>query len=226
MKSRRSPGEVLVILFLLTIMVVMVVSPALSSGCDAAENCFNGVVENQGGFQPLGNLLVSTSDCPTSFEQMVILLINSERANAGLAPLALDIRLQAAARWFSTDLAINGIMFPSDPHKDSNGNSTEQRFTLQGYPYLEVGETIALGFGGPNATPEEVVQGWMGSPIHHDILLGDTYVHIGVGYTHYSGGIWDDVTVADFGSSSDGRQPPLSTCDPGFHRMFFPSIYK
>ena len=102
----------------------------------------------------------------------------------------------------------------------------EWRLTNEGYPHIEVGETIALGFGGPNATPEEVVHGWMISPIHHDILLGDTYEHLGIGYTHLIGGIWNDVTVADFGSSSDGRQPPLPTCDPSFHRKHFPIISK
>jgi uncharacterized protein YkwD len=228
MKSRRSPGEVLAILFLLTIMAVVVVFPALSSGCNAGEICINGAGENQQGFQPFRNLLVSASDCPTTFEQMVILLINAERANQGLPALLLDIRLQDAARWFADDLAIYGLQDPVD--YDSRGKSQDYRLRVEReYDYDWKDETIALG-SGPDTladTPEEVVAGWMNS--HSAVLLSPSADHIGVGYVDREGLLWDDVTVADFASPDEPgeiRQPPLSTCDPGFHRMYFPIIFK
>lgn len=228
MKNRRSPAEAFAIILLLAIMLMVVVSPALSSGCDAGENCYNGVVENQGEFQPHGDLLFSTSDCPTSFEQMVILLINAERAYQGLPPLLLDIRLQDAARWFADDLAIYGLQDPVD--HDSRGESQDYRLRVErGYDYDWKNETIALGFGPDNLanTPDEVVAGWMNS--HSAVLLHPSAEHIGVGYVHREGLLWDDVTVADFASPDEpgeSRQPPLPTCDPGFHRLLFPIIFK
>ncbi|MCH7588933.1 MAG: CAP domain-containing protein [Chloroflexi bacterium] len=178
-------------------------------------------------FSPFTALL---SDCPTTFEEQVILLINIERSNVGLPPLTLDIRLQSPARWFSNDLVVNGITNLADPHEDSNGDSPGERVTAAGYAWSWVGETIIFGSGGPNDTPEEVVQGWMASSPHRAILLHSTPTHIGVGYTHDPLGVpYQDVSVADFASllsPSDPRQGPPSTCDPGFFQSHFPFITK
>jgi uncharacterized protein YkwD len=158
---------------------------------------------------------------------MVILLINVERANQGLPLLLLDIRLQDAARWFAEDLAINGLQIPVD--HDSRGFSKDYRIRDErGYDFDWIDETIALGTGPDNGanSPEEVVAGWMNS--HSAVLLSPSAEHIGVGYVHLGGPTWDDVTVADFTSPepTESRQPPLSSCDPGFYRMRFPIIIK
>lgn len=172
-------------------------------------------------------LTASVSDCPTTFEVQVILLINVERSKVGIPALALDSRLQSPARWFSNDLVVNGITNIADPHEDSNGDSPGERVTAAGYIWTWVGETIILGSGGAVDTPEEVVQGWMSSGQHEAILLHTTPTHIGVGYTHDPLGVpYEDVSVAVFGSTGGPRQGPPASCDPGFFQIHFPIVTK
>lgn len=174
-------------------------------------------------FSPFTGLL---SDCPTTFEEQVILLINIERSNVGLPPLKLDIRLQSPARWFSNDLAIHGIQDP--PHNGSDGSTPGTRVTAAGYPTPFVGETLIVGTGLFVTTPENAVQGWMDSAGHKAILLGNAYKHIGVGHTNTTvpPDKWENTVVADFGPTGITRLGPPSTCDPGFFQSHFPFITK
>lgn len=181
-----------------------------------------GIEPAQVTFSPL---TASVSDCPTTFEVQVILLINVERSKVGIPALALDSRLQSPARWFSNDVVINGLQDP--PHNGSDGSTPQSRATAAGYIWTWVGETMILGSGGAVDTPEEVVQGWMSSDPHKAILLHTTPTHIGVGYTHDPLGVpYEDVSIADFGSTDGPRQGPPASCDPGFFQIHFPIVTK
>jgi uncharacterized protein YkwD len=155
-----------------------------------------------------------------------MLLINIERDRAGLRPVQLDTRLQAAARWFANDIAVNGITNPGNPHEGSDGSTPGERITAQGYIWLAWGETLVFGSGPFDDTPEEAVQDWMDSPIHAAILLG-SYQHIGVGHIFIDNeGTPENTWVADFANTEGARSAPPSNCDPGFHQLYFPNVGK
>lgn len=228
MKDRRTPLVIGSLFFLFTFLCVAVASPAFSSTCGAGQNCLtNAVVELQrdDGLQTnqlRGVLLATTGDCPSSFEERVILLINVERSIAGVAPLTLDIQLQAAARWMSDDMADQDTI--PENHIGSDGSTPRDRMLREGYvpSFLGGPENIAGGF----TTPDSVVAAWMGSQGHKDNILNPIFEHLGVGYTYQDMPFFDHYWTVDFGATDDPRDPPLSYCDPGFYQTQFPIVLK
>ena len=67
--------------------------------------------------------------CPTDEELRVVELINDERAARGLDPLALDLRLGAAALRHSEDMADGCFL----SHTGSDGSSPGTRIAEAGY---------------------------------------------------------------------------------------------
>jgi len=153
--------------------------------------------------------------CPSAFERQVVFFINQERSRVGLSPLVMDVRLHAAARQMSADMAVVGYV-PSD-HIDSTGRSFDVRVAEEGgYPYIHLGEVIAGGF----ATPQEVVMAWMNSPGHKARLLDSKYEHIGVGYTYDPSAAHWFYWAADLGTTSEGLLSPALDCESGFYNLF------
>lgn len=95
----------------------------------------------------------------------VIDLVNAERAQRGLAPFAWQSRVTAAAEIHSRDMAATQNM----SHTGSDGSNTGDRLDRVGFDWRSWGETVAAGF----RTPESVVDAWMNSDGHRQILLGD-----------------------------------------------------
>jgi hypothetical protein len=141
--------------------------------------------------------------CPTALEREVLRHINLERQARGLPPLRMEIRLSEAARLHSEDMAQNDFM----SHDGSNGSTPSDRVQLAGYPYFSLGETVAAGY----PTAAEVVEGWMNSPPHQAILLGD-YEDVGVGYGFNAASFYGHYWTADFGIAQDGGVPPSPAC--------------
>ncbi len=161
------------------------------------------------------------NECPSSFEKKVVHFVNHERSLVGLPPLELDVRLQAAARWMSHDMAVKGLV-PTD-HVDSLGRTFDVRVSDEGgYPYMHLGEVIAGGF----PSPESVVNAWMNSPGHRDRILDPDYEHIGVGYTYDSSTDHWYYWTANIGSTIEPRQTPVLNCNPRFHLLFLHLIEK
>jgi uncharacterized protein YkwD len=128
--------------------------------------------------------ILKTLGTPTSEEQKVINLVNSERAKAGLPALKISPELQGV-----TDVRADEITMRFS-HTRPNGESwdTAYWYDLQGTVFTSGGENIASGY----ATPEAVMQGWMNSPGHKANILDPDFTHIGVGYVYQSpgGGYW------------------------------------
>ncbi len=127
--------------------------------------------------------IVSTSPTPqsatppssgNSFIDRVLDLTNSQRLQAGLQPLKLNIKLNNTAQAHSEDMALHDFF----DHKGSNNSSIGDRAKASGYQFSSLGENIAAGY----ATPEEVVQGWMNAPGHRANILNPNYREIGIGY--------------------------------------------
>jgi uncharacterized protein YkwD len=107
-------------------------------------------------------------------------LLNGERADRGLPPLAADAQLAAAASAYAGDL-VAGSYFS---HTGRDGSDLVDRIRATGYmdgdrPW-HVGENLAWGTGGL-AAPGAIVQAWMNSPGHRENILSPAFREIGVG---------------------------------------------
>jgi uncharacterized protein YkwD len=134
-----------------------------------------------------------------AYEQQVIDLVNAERAARGLPPFKLVSGLRAAARYHAADMGQDDY-FEHDTYDRVGGRL--QRVCdiwsrVRAYYDSPRAENIAAGYN----TPQEVMEGWMGSGGHRDSILSTSYREIGVGY--YRGGQWDHYWVQDFGQRSD-----------------------
>lgn len=121
-----------------------------------------------------------TSECLTDQEQVILDLVNQERAGQGLPPLSADPSLCTAARLHSQDM-IDRDFFD---HQNPDGLWPEDRVSAQGYAFHTVGENIAAG----DASPYQTMATWMASPGHRANILDPDYQHIGIG--RKTGGTW------------------------------------
>jgi uncharacterized protein YkwD len=132
----------------------------------------------------------------SDFVQRVLDLTNQFRAQNGVAPLQLNVELNAAALNHSTDMALRDYF----SHTGSDGSSAGDRMRQAGYVSNAWGENIAAGY----ATPEQVVQGWINSPGHRANMLNPSYTELGVGYyqlTNDTGNVnYTNYWTQDFGS--------------------------
>ena len=129
----------------------------------------------------------------SGFEARVIALINNERANQGLAPLAENSSLDSSSRAHSTDMAVNNFM----SHTGSDGSSYWDREVRAGYTGRWGGEIIYAG-SGPYNSPDQAVYWWMNDPPHRAIILAD-YNDVGAGYAFCSTSSYGGYFTADFG---------------------------
>ncbi|MDJ0600371.1 MAG: CAP domain-containing protein [Crocosphaera sp.] len=113
----------------------------------------------------------------SAFESRVFDLINLERVENNLDPLRINEQLVMAAQYHSQSMA-NDDFFS---HQGIDGSTPFERIRAQGYSYQAAGENIAAGF----ATPESVVQAWMGSSGHRANILSEHFTEIGIGH-HYN----------------------------------------
>ncbi len=102
----------------------------------------------------------------------VVDLVNAERAKEGLAPLAIDAKVQAAAQVRAKECE---QLFS---HTRPNGTSFATALKEQNVSYKSAGENIAWG----QKTPKEVVNAWMNSPGHRANIMNAGFTTIGVGY--------------------------------------------
>jgi len=119
------------------------------------------------------------NDTDTSqYLQEVLDLVNKERAEAGLAPLALDEKLNEAAKVRAQEITSN--------FSHTRPDGTDPFTVLQEYgcSYMSAGENIAAG----QSTPAEVVESWMNSEGHRANILSPDFTKLGVGYCQVNSG--------------------------------------
>jgi uncharacterized protein YkwD len=109
--------------------------------------------------------------------------VNSLRAAAGAAPVALDDRLAAAAATHSRDMSVQNRPW----HFGSDGSSPLVRLARVGYPGGLVGEVISESY-----EPELVtLAAWMEDPDTRDVILNPAARSAGVGwFQEPSGKLW------------------------------------
>ena len=106
--------------------------------------------------------------------------------------LVLSETLNHAAAVHASDMADRSRL----DHTGGDGSSPAERATRAGYAWRVVGENIASG----QATPEQVVEEWIGSSHHCANLMSADFTEMGVGFaanSTSSGGIyWAQVFAA------------------------------
>ena len=132
--------------------------------------------------------------------QQVEDLINRERANLRLAPLATNGQLRQAANRQATDLGNTGRC----GHDGSDGSTPYDRMRDAGYtsPY---GEIVACG----QTSPAAAVAAWMNSDGHRAIILCTSCTEFGAGVKQTSNG-FRLYYVVNFGSRRVSAPTPTT----------------
>lgn len=159
--------------------------------------CFTGVLSTL----MVGCMLpLRPSGCPVNPAQQLLTEINQVRTREGVAPVWPNVLLaraaQAHARAISEGRATG--------HFGHEGSDPLQRITETGYLPRAFGENVAMG----SSNPRLVVEAWMRSPGHQQILLDPSVEEVGLG------GVLDSdqpIWVADFGS---GNESVDTRCHP------------
>jgi uncharacterized YkwD family protein len=110
----------------------------------------------------------------SAFADQVVVLVNRERAKAGLSPLAYDKALSAMAMDKAKDMYHNRYF----SHNSPTYGSPFDMMRSYGISYSYAGENIAMG----QRSPQEVMNAWMNSPGHRQNILNPNYTKIGVAY--------------------------------------------
>lgn len=106
--------------------------------------------------------------------QQVLKETNAYRAENGLAPLSLHLKLSQVAQQKATDMAKNRYFSHTSP---TLGSPFDQ-MKANGISYRRAAENIAMG----QRSASEVVDAWMKSPGHRANILDRNLTHIGIGY--------------------------------------------
>ena len=141
------------------------------------------------------------------YEQQVVDLVNTERANIGLPPYKRVAALDEAARYHSADLGQDNY-FSHDTYDRSGGTLVFvcDTWTRIGKYYSgATGENIAAGYG----TPQAVMTGWMNSSGHKANILSTYSWEIGVGYATANGSTYYSYWTQDFGRRDGAGVYPL-----------------
>jgi uncharacterized protein YkwD len=99
--------------------------------------------------------------------------VNFERAARRLPPLRRNPRLDDAAQGHASDMLARRYY----GHDTPEGRTVMDREQAKGYRAALAGENIARG----QYSVREVMDGWMGSPIHQEHLLSTTLDEVGFG---------------------------------------------
>ncbi|OOB80585.1 MAG: hypothetical protein BEN19_00475 [Epulopiscium sp. Nuni2H_MBin003] len=110
----------------------------------------------------------------TEIEEMVVDLVNIERAKYNMQPLEMDIRLCEVSDVKAQDMSENLYFSHYSPTYGSPFNMLKEF----GISYYAAGENIAKG----QTLAAQVVSQWMNSTSHRANILNPVYEHIGVGY--------------------------------------------
>jgi Ca2+-binding RTX toxin-like protein len=134
----------------------------------------------------------------TSYEQLMLELVNRERAKSGVQPLAFNGNLNESADAHSNWM-ISADVFN---HTGSGGSSPHQRMVSSGYGFTgswTSGENIAwASLRGPSGLQDEVEllhTNLMNSPGHKANILNGKYQEIGIGFQTGGYLTWDAAFV-------------------------------
>ncbi|WP_411976323.1 CAP domain-containing protein [Sulfitobacter faviae] len=136
-----------------------------------------------------GTYRISRSDAGTMQFRMLD-SVNALRSSAGVTPLALDAKLNAAAATHSRDMAVQNRPW----HFGSDGSSPIDRIQRVGYTGGLVGEVISETY----ETELETLAAWMEQPDTRRILMAPDGRQMGFSWHQENGGkIWWTLVVGN-----------------------------
>jgi uncharacterized protein YkwD len=118
----------------------------------------------------------------TGLESGVLQRMNDIRAQHGLAPLRLNVRLTDAAQQHSREMTADGYF----SHESHDGTTFWKRISRwygsTGYGYWSVGENLL--WSSPDVDPARALNLWMRSPDHRENILNASWREVGVAAVH------------------------------------------
>jgi len=114
----------------------------------------------------------TTGAVKSDFIEEVVRLVNVERAKAGISPVVGSSSLNSAAKIRA------GEIITSFSHTRPDGTSCFTVLKQLNISYSAAGENIASG----QATPQQVMTGWMNSEGHRANIMNPSFGKLGVGY--------------------------------------------
>lgn len=126
---------------------------------------------------------VSGTNFLSKVEDQVLALINEERANQGLSPLASDPDLKTAARIRSKELCKSGTFAHQRPNGDEWSTVITQDVPIK---FIAAGENLCTTtYNDPNLDSAYDAQFWFdrwyNSPGHYENMVRPNFTHVGVG---------------------------------------------
>jgi uncharacterized protein YkwD len=109
-------------------------------------------------------------------EQQMLAMHNSERARAGLPPLALDATLMSIARRRATDMASRGYF----SHVSPTGETAGTLVNASGLGYRLAAENIARNDYPDASSASAAMSGFMGSPTHRANVMNPALTRVGI----------------------------------------------
>jgi len=114
----------------------------------------------------------TTVDPAAEYAAEVLRIVNLERKTKGLTALSGLTALKAAANTRAKEVS---YLFA---HIRPDGSSPRTVFTENGLKFRRIGENIAHGY----SDPKTLVQAWMNSDAHRNVILRAEYTHADLGY--------------------------------------------
>lgn len=128
---------------------------------------------------PSSTVKIPAATSLSAEEQQMVDQINQERANAGLAPLKVDLRLVGVAETKANDMKTNGYF----SHTSPTYGSPYDMMKMAGIHYYSAGENIAR-----NISVDAAMAAFISSAGHKANILNSGYTHVGVGIVYSSSG--------------------------------------
>ena len=119
-----------------------------------------------------------------TYYEEVLDLVNAIRAEVGVPPLVLDVKMCKAATMRALEMDYSGLF----SHTRPDGRSCFDVLDTFNIECWGCGENIAAGYGSPKA----VVEGWKNSPGHYSNMINEGYTKMGVGRSNQGIGGYGD----------------------------------
>jgi uncharacterized protein YkwD len=139
----------------------------------------------------------------TPLESGVLVDINAFRRAHGLEPLRVNLRLNAAAREHTLQMARDGYF----AHESADGSAFWKRiqsfYPSRAWAFWSVGENLL--WSSPDVAPAKAMDLWMHSPEHRANILSSRWREIGVAAVHVTSapgsykGLTVTIVTTDFG---------------------------
>jgi uncharacterized protein YkwD len=129
------------------------------------------------------NLPSGTALCPSGYTSAVLLIVNTQRALAGVGALSQNSFLDCSSHLHSLSMIAANSM---------THDGWYETILQSGYKGIRAGQNIAYGY----ATAQEVMTGWMNSQGHRDNILRSGFKDTGISCLINNGVTW---WTEDFG---------------------------